>query len=41
MMIGGIIAILVKGSLAVGGMDDVWRIAQEGGRIEFFKFAQF
>ena len=38
MMIGGLLFILIKGSLAMGGMANVWEIAQDGGRIEFFKY---
>ena len=36
-MLGGLIAIIVEGARSVGGMDAVWDIAEEGGRINFSK----
>ena len=35
MMFAGLIAVLVKGSIDNDGFANVWRINQEGGRIEF------
>ena len=35
MMFAGLIAVLVKGSLDNDGFANVWRINDEGGRIEF------
>ena len=34
-MMSGIIAIVIQGSLQVGGLSEVMRIAQDGGRINF------
>ena len=36
-MFGAMLAIIIKGSLDVGGFGSVWSTAEEGGRIEFFK----
>eukprot|EP00057_Strongylocentrotus_purpuratus_P008270 XP_011662744.1 PREDICTED: sodium-coupled monocarboxylate transporter 2 isoform X1 [Strongylocentrotus purpuratus] len=35
-MVAGIIAIIIAGSLELGGFDEVWAKATEGGRIVFF-----
>ncbi|XP_023933015.1 sodium-coupled monocarboxylate transporter 1 isoform X2 [Lingula anatina] len=37
-MIGGILAIIIQGSLKVGGLEEVWNINDEGGRLDFFDF---
>ncbi|KXJ26985.1 Sodium-coupled monocarboxylate transporter 1 [Exaiptasia diaphana] len=37
-MIGGLIAVVIVGSIEVGGMDEVWRINKEFGRLTFFDF---
>ena len=37
-MIGGMLAILVKGTVDVGGPGSVWNVAEQGGRINFFNF---
>ncbi|MGH0123376.1 UNVERIFIED_CONTAM: hypothetical protein FKN15_028467 [Acipenser sinensis] len=37
-MFAGQLAVIVVGALRVGGMGQVWRIAQEGGRISGFDF---
>ncbi|CAD5126563.1 DgyrCDS14658 [Dimorphilus gyrociliatus] len=37
-MFAGLIAILVKGSLDFGGFGNIWRINEEGGRVEFKDF---
>ena len=34
-MIAGFLMIIIKGSIDVGGLTEVWRIAEEGGRIDF------
>jgi len=31
------IAVIGKGTFDLGGFGNVWKIADEGGRIEFFK----
>ena len=36
-MFGAIMAVIIKGSLDVGGFDVVWETALRGDRIEFFK----
>ncbi|XP_071487040.1 sodium-coupled monocarboxylate transporter 1-like [Diadema antillarum] len=35
-MAAGVIAVIIVGCIEVGGLDEVWRIASEGGRIVFF-----
>ncbi|XP_072045449.1 sodium-coupled monocarboxylate transporter 1-like [Amphiura filiformis] len=35
----GFIAILIKGSIDHGGFTNIWRINQDGGRIEFWNFS--
>ncbi|XP_033113679.1 sodium-coupled monocarboxylate transporter 1-like [Anneissia japonica] len=37
-MVVGFVAIIIKGSMEVGGLDRVWNISAEGGRIQFFDF---
>lgn len=37
-MFGGMITILIKGSIDVGGFDEVWRRAGAGDRLELFKY---
>jgi len=37
-MVGGLIAVVIVGSIEVGGMSEVWRINQEFGRLTFFDF---
>lgn len=36
-MFAGMIALLIVGSNKVGGFGEVWRIANENGRIRFFE----
>ena len=36
-MVGGLIAVVIVGSIEVGGMSEVWRINQEFGRLTFFE----
>ena len=36
-MFGAILAVIIKGSIDVGGFDVVWQTALNGGRIEFLK----
>lgn len=36
-MLAGLIACLVQGTRAVGGLGQVWEIADRGGRINFGK----
>ncbi|GIY73374.1 putative sodium-dependent multivitamin transporter [Caerostris extrusa] len=38
MMFSAIFAVIIKGTLDVGGFSEVWRIADEGKRIQFFNF---
>ena len=33
----GMVTIVIKGYLEVGGFDRAWRIADEGGRIQMFE----
>jgi hypothetical protein len=33
----GVIAVIVKGLEKIGGFSEMWRIAEEGERIEFFE----
>ncbi|XP_061189213.1 uncharacterized protein LOC133197269 [Saccostrea echinata] len=37
-VVGGLIGIIIMGSNKLGGIGEVWRISQEGERIEFFDF---
>ncbi|XP_043222905.1 sodium-coupled monocarboxylate transporter 1-like isoform X2 [Amphibalanus amphitrite] len=37
-MFGAMLAIIIKGSLDVGGFGSVWHAADEGGRLEFLNF---
>ena len=36
-MFGGLIAVIIGGARQVGGMDEVWRLCEEGQRIDFWK----
>jgi hypothetical protein len=36
-MFAGLITVIIKGSIQVGGLDVVWARAVEGERIEFFE----
>jgi len=35
--VGSLLAVLILGTIAVGGVAETWRIAEEGGRIVFWK----
>jgi len=35
--VGSLIAVLILGTIAVGGVSETWRIAEKGGRIVFWK----
>ncbi|KAI0214333.1 Sodium-coupled monocarboxylate transporter 1 [Lamellibrachia satsuma] len=37
-MLAGMLAVVIQGTIAVGGLGKVWAIAEAGGRIEFFDF---
>uniref|UniRef100_UPI00398E3FB4 sodium-coupled monocarboxylate transporter 1-like n=1 Tax=Pristiophorus japonicus TaxID=55135 RepID=UPI00398E3FB4 len=37
-MLAGLLAVLIQGVIHVGGFGKVWRIAESGGRINFFDF---
>ncbi|XP_033752712.1 sodium-coupled monocarboxylate transporter 1-like [Pecten maximus] len=37
-MVAGMIAVLIQGSIQIGGLSEVWKIAYENDRIEFFNF---
>ncbi|XP_022090973.1 sodium-coupled monocarboxylate transporter 1-like isoform X2 [Acanthaster planci] len=37
-MISGFLALIIAGSMRLGGITNVWNIAEEGGRIDFFNF---
>jgi hypothetical protein len=36
-MFAGMFAVIIKGSMRVGGFDVVWKRAYDSGRIEFFE----
>ena len=36
-MISGFLAVIIEGCRRLGGMDEMWRIAGEGGRLEFWE----
>lgn len=36
-MLMGVLAIVIQGAVAYGGIEKVWDIAYHGGRIELFK----
>ena len=37
-MVAGQLAVVIQGSIKVGGFSKVWQIAEEGGRINFNKY---
>ncbi|CAH1799507.1 unnamed protein product [Owenia fusiformis] len=37
-MLAGMMAVAIQGSIRVGGISKVWRIAEENGRIDFWNF---
>ncbi|XP_068231607.1 sodium-coupled monocarboxylate transporter 1-like [Palaemon carinicauda] len=37
-MVAGVLAIVIQGSLTMGGLDKIWDTAYHGDRIEFFNF---
>ncbi|XP_076803007.1 sodium-coupled monocarboxylate transporter 1-like [Clavelina lepadiformis] len=37
-MLIGFISIIIRGSVVMGGFENIWRACEEGGRIEFLKF---
>ncbi|XP_063957351.1 sodium-coupled monocarboxylate transporter 1-like isoform X1 [Lytechinus pictus] len=36
-MIVGVVALIIKGTMVVGGLDKVWQIAEQGDRIQFLE----
>lgn len=40
-VMAGLIAVTVQGSLDVGGIDKVWNIAHNGGRIFFLEYETY
>lgn len=38
-MVSGLAAILIQGTIKLGGISNVWRICEQGGRINFFQFS--
>lgn len=36
--LGSLFAVFVLGTMAVGGVTEVWRLSEEGGRIVFWKY---
>ncbi|XP_022088056.1 sodium-coupled monocarboxylate transporter 1-like [Acanthaster planci] len=38
-MMAGFLAVIIEGSLRLGGFIQVWKIAEEGGRIDFWNFS--
>jgi hypothetical protein len=41
LMFASVYCVIVKGAIDVGGLGGIWRIADEGGRLEFFKYEHF
>ena len=39
-IIAGLLCAIIKGSLTVGGFKEVWRIAEQDGRIIFDKYVK-
>jgi sodium-coupled monocarboxylate transporter 8/12 len=37
-MFSSVICVVINGSIAAGGIDKVWDIASQGGRIQFIDF---
>ncbi|XP_025100792.1 sodium-coupled monocarboxylate transporter 1-like isoform X2 [Pomacea canaliculata] len=37
-MLTGMLTVLIKASIELGGMDEVWRACERGGRLHFFDF---
>ncbi|XP_022090123.1 sodium-coupled monocarboxylate transporter 1-like [Acanthaster planci] len=38
LMMAGFLAIIIEGTIRLGGIGNVWQIAEEGGRIDFWNF---
>jgi hypothetical protein len=36
-MFAAVYCVIIKGAIDLGGIGEIWRRAEEGGRIEFFK----
>lgn len=36
-MCAGFSAVLIKGSILLGGFDNIWNICEKGGRIDFIQ----
>jgi Na+/proline symporter len=36
----GLVTLIVKGAIDAGGFTRAWHIAQDGGRLNFFKYVQ-
>lgn len=41
LMFAAVYSIIIYAAIAAGGLDQIWYIAEAGGRIEFFKWVQF
>ncbi|KAK8392568.1 hypothetical protein O3P69_014756 [Scylla paramamosain] len=41
LMFGGVLAVVMLCCMELGGVEEVWAIAKQGGRLEFFKLAWF
>jgi len=39
-MFAAIFCVIIKAAVDVDGLGEIWRIAEEGGRIEFFKYGK-
>nr|XP_002734548.2 PREDICTED: sodium-coupled monocarboxylate transporter 1-like [Saccoglossus kowalevskii] len=37
-MFAGLLAVIIQGSIQLGGFSEIWQINKQGGRIEFFNF---
>ena len=38
LMLAAVLAIIIQGSVELGGFGNVWRIASEGSRTNFFEY---
>lgn len=39
-MVAGLLAIAIQGTVKLGGTANIWRICEEGGRINFNRYKQ-
>ena len=36
-MLCGIVAIVIRGGIAVGGIEEIWKLNQQGARLNFYE----